>query len=274
MIITQIKKIFFNATLLFVIPTLANATHSSNESNFYCGLFSGIVFWHNSEKLSVTQSWGPYPGQTFDLPSSPRKKIGWSGGGVVGLSHIFINDIVLNCELSCGFDGISSTKTKKIGLDTESYVINEKFGYTFGLSFMPGYQVVKKLQGFLKIGCNLDQFRIVNNIAGNFAPSGRHSKWAPAFSCGGAVKFLLTECWHLRVEYDFIDYAHFNIKGDDYPPYTPGAAAGPVTSKNNMHSNKFFLTLIYQMPHKMQKNINLIDVKKARTSDDKLRLSW
>ncbi len=59
------------------------------------------------------QNWGPFTGQTFNLPSSKYTKTGFSGGGVFGLRHIFINNITLAGELDSGYDAVISSFPEK-----------------------------------------------------------------------------------------------------------------------------------------------------------------
>ncbi len=243
----MIKKFLLIVSLLVFTTATNYAEQSYTETHTYVGLFGGPIIWNNSQQLSVMQKWGPFTGQTFNLPSSKYTKTGFSGGGVFGLRHIFINNITLAGELDLDYDVVVCKKTKKSGDDTNSHVIKQKLGQTVGVSLMPGYQFTQNLMAFLKFGYNINQFKIINGNAGNFGPSGNHSKWISAISYGAAIEYSLTHHWHLRGEYDFIDYSNSNITGISYPINTPGAAAGPVTSKNNIYSNKILLMLIYQM---------------------------
>jgi outer membrane immunogenic protein len=198
-----------------------------NWSGFYVGISGGYKFASANQTLELNGAWDTNSTRERDpveiKGSGELDTTGGELGGVIGYNFQW-NNWVLGLEAAGGylwlrdssainFDVLGTTPTYEVdaGFRTRYlFTFAPRFGYAF-CRWMP------YVTGGLAVGDVFYEQEIINQtLAPHFFEGGNTDDTRAGWMVGGGLEYALTDHWHLRAQYQYIDLgtASFDSSSD------------------------------------------------------------
>jgi outer membrane immunogenic protein len=186
-------------------------------AGFYVGISGGYKFASANQNLELGDAWNTVSTRERDalepIGSGDLDTDGGELGGVIGYNFQW-NNWVLGLEAAGGYLWLrdSSDTDFAVGGTTPTYLLRAGFHTNYLFTFAPriGYAFCRWMPyvtGGLAVADVFYEQEIINQtLAPHFVEGGSDDDTNVGWMVGGGLEYALTAHWHLRAQYQYIDF--------------------------------------------------------------------